>query len=103
MAGLHHRLVMVQTGKPRLSRRYAAPPACCGAHRKTASLSAVRCATGMLWCTLENHVCVGDIEQPVCLCEVQTANPARRFLLHSDVPASFQTNVWCQRIGVLKQ
>jgi hypothetical protein len=36
-----------------------APPVCSGTNRKTASLSAVRCAAGMLWCTPENRVSLG--------------------------------------------
>ena len=36
-----------------------APQVCSGTNRKTASLSAVRCAAGMLWCTPENRVSLG--------------------------------------------
>ena len=49
---LRRRYAMVHIGKPRLSRRCAAPPVCYGAHRKTMSL---------------RHA-----EPPVCLCKVQT-------------------------------
>ena len=75
-----------------------APPVCSGTNRKTASLSAVRCTAGMLWCTPENRVSLGGTlrrryamvhtgkpclslrhaEPPVCSCEVQTVEETRR-------------------------
>ena len=44
----------------RVAHGRTAPPVCYGANRKTASLSVVRSAAGMLWCTPENHVSLSD-------------------------------------------
>jgi hypothetical protein len=55
---LRRRYAMVHIGKPRPSRRCAAPPVCYGAHRKTMSL---------------RHA-----EPPVCFCKVQTVEETRR-------------------------
>ena len=55
---LRRRYAMVHIGKPRPSRRCAAPPVCYGAHLKTMSL---------------RHA-----EPPVCFCKVQTVEETRR-------------------------
>ena len=62
---------VVHIEKPRLSRRYAAPPVCYGAHRRTISLS--------------RHT-----EPPVCSCEAQTVEETRRGRCQASDGASFQ-------------
>jgi hypothetical protein len=77
-----------------------APPVCSGTNRKTASLSAVRCAADLLRRKPESGVSLGDtLSRQFVSSGYKLGKPA----LHQRCASQFPRELSCQPVGMLKQ